>query len=130
MLGVIQISSAYTVSDAVAHAREELRRGLYQVAVVALLQEEMYGYQLAHIMEEKGLPIEEGTLYPMLRRLEGQGLLESRWVLGVKRPRKHYIRTEKGQAYLEGLYPFWQELSQAVNSLWPALIPSSDSPAH
>jgi len=117
---VIDIKSAPSVSEAVAHAREEIRRGLYQVAVVALLRQEMYGYQLAHIMEEKGLPVEEGTLYPMLRRLEEKGLLRSRWVLDAKRPRKHYISTEKGLAFLEMLFPFWQEVSQVINSLQPA----------
>ncbi len=122
VLEVVHIPAAYTVSDAVAKAREEIRRGLYQVAVVALLQQEMYGYQLAHVMEEKGLPVEEGTLYPMLRRLEEQGLLLSRWVLEGKRPRKHYVRTEAGHAYLEGLQPFWQQLSQALNGIWPAAV--------
>lgn len=119
MGGVVHIASIDTVSDTIAKAREEIRRGLYQVAVVALLQQEMYGYQLAHVLEEKGFPVEEGTLYPMLRRLEEQELLVSRWVLDGKRPRKHYIQTPHGRAYLDGLYPFWQALSQAVNAVWP-----------
>jgi len=123
-LGVVHISSAYTVSEAMAKTREELKRGIYQIAVVALLDKEMYGYQLVRVMEEKGLPVEEGTLYPMLRRLEDQGLLTSHWVLDGSRPRKHYQRTALGQVYLEGLQPFWQDLKRALDAIWSSGPPS------
>ena len=60
-------------------AAQELRRGVLQVAVLALLQRRAYGYDLLRVLTERGLPAEEGTLYPILRRLESEGLLTSEW---------------------------------------------------
>ena len=74
----------------------ELRRGLIQIAALSLLQERMYGYQLVRILAEAGLETEEGTLYPLLRRLEGQGLLTSEWDTQGSRPRKYYRLSEEG----------------------------------
>ena len=78
----------------------ELRRGVLQVAVLALLRRRTYGYDLLRILGERGLPTEEGTLYPVLRRLEQEGLLESSWDTSGSRPRKYYRSTDEGEAAL------------------------------
>jgi PadR family transcriptional regulator len=75
----------------------EMRRGVMQVAVICLLDKEQYGYEIIKNLHNAGLKIEEGTLYPLLRRLEGDNLLESRWDTDGPRPRKYYIITEYGK---------------------------------
>ena len=75
----------------------EIRRGVMQVAVVCLLNEEKYGYEIIKSLNDAGLNVEEGTLYPLLRRLEGYELLSSRWETSGPRPRKYYIVTEYGK---------------------------------
>ena len=75
----------------------EIRRGVMQVAVVCLLNEEKYGYEIIKSLNEAGLNVEEGTLYPLLRRLEKDELLSSRWETSGPRPRKYYVVTEYGK---------------------------------
>jgi DNA-binding PadR family transcriptional regulator len=75
----------------------EMRRGVMQVAVICLLDKEKYGYEIIKHLNETGLKVEEGTLYPLLRRLEGDELLSSRWETGGPRPRKYYVITELGK---------------------------------
>ena len=74
----------------------ELRRGIFQIAVLSLLQEPRYGYLVGQVLAENGLAVEEGTLYPLLRRMEEQGLLESWWLTEQARPRKYYRTTPDG----------------------------------
>lgn len=75
----------------------EIRRGVMQVAVVCLLDEEKYGYEIIKSLNDAGLNVEEGTLYPLLRRLEGYELLSSRWETSGPRPRKYYTVTKFGK---------------------------------
>lgn len=75
----------------------EIRRGVMQVAVVCLLDEEKYGYEIIKNLNNTGLNVEEGTLYPLLRRLEKDELLSSRWETSGSRPRKYYKITEYGK---------------------------------
>jgi PadR family transcriptional regulator, regulatory protein PadR len=75
----------------------EMRRGVMQVAVICLLDNEQYGYEIVKNLNSAGLKVEEGTLYPILRRLEGDKLLSSRWETGGPRPRKYYVITEYGK---------------------------------
>ena len=74
----------------------EMRRGVIQVAVMCLLENEMYGYDIMKKLKNTGLNVEEGTLYPLLRRLENNDLLTSRWDTNDTRPRKYYKITEYG----------------------------------
>src|SRR3982751_840320 len=76
--------------------RVELRRGSLILAVLGALREERYGYTLRVSLEEAGLPIEEGALYPLLRRLESQGLLASEWREDAKRNKRFYRLTPEG----------------------------------
>jgi PadR family transcriptional regulator, regulatory protein PadR len=81
----------------------ELRRGLSVVLVLSRLGSEQYGYTLLKELEAAGLPVDQNTLYPLLRRLEAQGLLSSVWKVEEQRPRRYYRRTEPGTAVLHGL---------------------------
>lgn len=87
--------------------RQELRRGIIVLAVLAQLDTARYGYSLIQRLAEQGLEIEEGTLYPLLRRLEQQGLLHSDWEVEDPRPRKYYRISDAGRDVLGTLTAEW-----------------------
>ncbi len=89
--------------------RLELRRGILVLAVLSQMDTARYGYSLIQRLAEQGLEIEEGTLYPLLRRLEKQGLLESEWEVGEARPRKYYQISALGREVLATLSAEWFE---------------------
>ena len=95
----------------------ELRRGVVVLATLAQLREEQYGYSLRERLAQGGLEVPEGTLYPLLRRLESQGLLESRWQLGDGRPRRYYKISDAGRSALARLGSEWTSLIEAVRQL-------------
>jgi DNA-binding PadR family transcriptional regulator len=93
----------------------ELRRGILVLAVLSQLEEKQYGYSLKQSLSDKGMEINEGTLYPLLRRLEAQGLLASDWqVVDDARPRRYYQISADGQTMLANLTQEWQELSTVM----------------
>jgi PadR family transcriptional regulator PadR len=89
---------------------QELRRGVIVLAVLGQLQEEQYGYSILKLLAEKGLEVDQGTLYPLLRRLEGQGLLESSWKLEEARPRRYYVVSAEGRRILPALKQEWEAM--------------------
>ena len=95
----------------------ELRRGVLVIAVLSQLAAPQYGYSLRQALAAKGMPIEEGTLYPLLRRLEGQGLLQSEWRIEDGPPRKYYRLSEPGAAALRRLAGEWRDLVSTLNGL-------------
>jgi DNA-binding PadR family transcriptional regulator len=96
----------------------ELRRGALTLAVLSRLQEERYGYDLKQSLDARGLEINEGTLYPLLRRLEKQGLLESDWKIeGGSRPRRYYRLNQTGATVLANLTIEWQSLVGVMHHL-------------
>ncbi len=95
----------------------ELRRGTLVLSVLSQLHEPEYGYSLSQLLAEKGVEIDQNTLYPLLRRLEEQGLLESTWSVEGPRPRRYYVLSEAGRETLQGLKQEWYDLSNAVNHL-------------
>ena len=95
----------------------ELRRGIVQIAALSLLRERMHGYQLVKVLAEAGIDTEEGTLYPLLRRLETQGLLTSQWDTGGARPRKYYLLSEEGKSALPVLEAVWRGINSSVNAI-------------
>jgi PadR family transcriptional regulator PadR len=97
--------------------RLELRRGALPLAVLAQLREEHYGYSLRKRLNAKGLDIDEGTLYPLIRRLEKQGLLKSEWRKDEKRKKRYYRMSELGIAVLELLTVEWQTLNESISSI-------------
>jgi DNA-binding PadR family transcriptional regulator len=94
--------------------RIELRRGSLILAVLGALKVERYGYSLRASLEAAGLPIEEGALYPMLRRLETQGLLTSEWREESKRNKRFYRLSPEGEALLGQLLAEWNSISGSI----------------
>jgi PadR family transcriptional regulator, regulatory protein PadR len=92
----------------------ELRRGVIVLAVLSLLQEEQYGYAVKKQLSDQGLDVEEGTLYPLLRRLEAQGLLESKWRLEEARPRRYYGISAEGKILLPLLKDEWNRIVETM----------------
>ena len=87
----------------------ELRRGVLVLAVLSRLQVPQYGYSLKQALLEGGLPVEEGTLYPLLRRLETQGLLASEWNTGHAPPRRYYRLSAEGKRAFTVLAEAWRD---------------------
>ena len=96
---------------------QEFRRGTLIMLVLSQLKKPMYGYNLVKILEEASIPIEGNTLYPLMRRLESQGLLKSEWETDGAKPRKYYMITEDGTAVLEKIKKYWMELSSNISRL-------------
>lgn len=95
----------------------EMRRGTLTLAVLSQLKSPCYGYSLLQQLEEKHTVIEPGTLYPLLRRLESQGLLESRWDTAESRPRKYYLLSEQGTRLYDTLKLEWLHLCEEMQNL-------------
>lgn len=103
--------------DVVSGLILELRRGTLILLVLSQLKEPMYGYNLVKKLQENDIPIEANTLYPLMRRLESQGLLKSEWDTGESKPRKYYTITEDGLIVLEKAIKHWESFSKNVNNL-------------
>jgi PadR family transcriptional regulator PadR len=97
--------------------RLELRRGCLVLAVLAQLREEHYGYTLRKALSDEGLEIEESTLYPLLRRLETQGLLTSEWREEEKRNKRFYRLSDEGEAILTQLLAEWNGINKSLNKI-------------
>jgi len=95
----------------------ELRRGSLIVAVLAALRTEHYGYALRKTLAGSGMDIDENTLYPLLRRLETQGLLSSEWREEEKRNKRFYRVSTEGEAMLKLLMGEWRELNTSLNKI-------------
>jgi DNA-binding PadR family transcriptional regulator len=95
----------------------ELRRGIIVLGILSQLQTEHYGYSLREDLAAQGLDVNEGTLYPLLRRLESQGLLESRWDVGGGRPRRYYKISARGKGVLADMTGEWRTLVDAMAKL-------------
>jgi len=96
---------------------QELRRGVVVLAVLSQLREDQYGYSLRQALSERGMPIEEGTLYPLLRRLEAQGLLESAWRIEDGPPRRYYRLSPTGEQLFSELTTSWRDLNHVMDRL-------------
>ena len=103
--------------DLFENLRMELRRGSVIVAVLAQLRSEHYGYALRKALEEQGLPVDEDTLYPLLRRLESQGLLVSEWREEDRRRKRFYRISRTGQALLDRLLAEWRDINAALKRI-------------
>ena len=95
----------------------ELRRGTLILLVLSQLKEPMYGYNLVKKLQENEIPIEANTLYPLMRRLETQGLLQSERETSESKPRKYYKITDDGLIVLEKAINHWKNFSNNVNNL-------------
>jgi len=97
--------------------RLELRRGCLVMAVLAQLRTEHYGYTLKKELADRGMDIDEGTLYPLLRRLESQGLLVSEWREEDKRNKRFYRLSPEGKRVLKELLSEWQQINASVSRI-------------
>ena len=97
--------------------RLELRRGSLVLAVLACLRTERYGYTLRQALAADGLEMEESTLYPLLRRLESQGLLESEWREEEKRKKRFYRLSPGGASMLTALTAEWRGINASLDKI-------------
>lgn len=104
-------------SELFENLRLELRRGCLIVAVLAQLRAEQYGYTLRKALADDGLAIDEGTLYPLLRRLESQGLLVSQWREEEKRNKRFYRLSPVGEKILEQLLDEWKSINASLDRI-------------
>jgi DNA-binding PadR family transcriptional regulator len=95
----------------------ELRRGVFVLAVLSQLRTAEYGYSLRQALAARDMPIEEGTLYPLLRRLEGQGLLASEWRIEDGPPRRYYRLSPAGERLYRDLTASWRGLVATMGRL-------------
>jgi PadR family transcriptional regulator, regulatory protein PadR len=104
-------------ADALSKLELELRRGVVVLATLSQLQAPRYGYELRQALAEKGLTVEEGTLYPLLRRLETQGVLKSEWKLEGGSQRRYYCLNADGLILLKKLTASWQHMNHTMDRL-------------
>ncbi len=96
---------------------QEMRRGLIMLAVLSQLSKQEYGYALLKLLADRGFVVDQGTLYPLLRRLEAQGLLESAWNVEEGRPRRYYVISGEGKKLLPQLKSEWDSMVTAMGKL-------------
>jgi PadR family transcriptional regulator PadR len=106
-----------TNHDLFENLRLELRRGSLILAVLAALRKEQYGYTLRKTLADQGMAIDEGTLYPLVRRLETQGLLVSEWREEDKRNKRFYRLSSEGKAILKQLLAEWHSINSSLNGI-------------
>jgi PadR family transcriptional regulator PadR len=104
-------------TDHFENLRLELRRGALVLAVLAQLRQEHYGYTLRKALSDKGLPVDEGTLYPLLRRLESQGLLASEWREEDKRQKRFYRLSADGTRIVALLEAEWRGINSSITRI-------------
>ena len=96
----------------------ELRRGILSLAVLSQLNKEEYGYSLLKALSDQGMEIDQSTLYPLLRRLESQGLLQSDWrIVDAARPRRYYVISTQGREVLAKLKKEWSAMTDTLQKM-------------
>ena len=107
-----------TNSESLENVILELRRGVIVLAVLSQLDEEQYGYSLLKLLGDRGLQIDQGTLYPLLRRLESQNLLRSVWKIEATRPRRYYLISPEGKKTLARLKKEWAGIVSTMEKMF------------
>jgi PadR family transcriptional regulator PadR len=105
------------INESLSGLTQELRRGTIIIGVLSQLSEPQYGYFLVSTLEEKGINIDPSTLYPLLRRLEKQQLLESKWDTNEARPRKYYLLSSTGKEVYRQLCLEWRSMKLSLDHL-------------
>jgi DNA-binding PadR family transcriptional regulator len=106
-----------TIQTQTQNLVQELRRGVIILAVLSQLHEEQYGYSLMKRLEDQGMQVDQGTLYPLLRRLEEQELLKSSWRVESSRPRRYYALSDFGKKVLQEMTNEWSRIKTTVDEL-------------
>lgn len=105
------------IEELVASLDQELRRGTLVLCVLSRLHTPQYGYDLVGQLSAHGIVIDISTLYPLLRRLEKQGICSSQWETTGTKPRKYYLLTEQGEKVYSRLAAHWSDTARSVTSL-------------
>ena len=105
------------VNDTDSAQLQELRRGTAVLACLLMLRAPQYGYALLEQLAAAGIPVEGNTLYPLLRRLEAQGLLISEWNTDESRPRKFYRTSLAGDSLATVLLGDWRNLQESIDRI-------------
>jgi len=95
----------------------EMNRGFLHILVLAVLEKDMYGYSMVKHIEAMGYKVEENTLYPLLRRLEKNGWIASKWDLSEDRPRKFYAITPEGRTLRAALLDVWKTQNRVLDKI-------------
>ncbi|MFA7175429.1 MAG: PadR family transcriptional regulator [Kiritimatiellia bacterium] len=103
--------------EVVKNMIQELRRGTLSLSVLSQLATPQYGYSLLECLTKKGVSIDQNTLYPLLRRLEQQGILDSAWSLDQPRPRRYYVLNDAGKSALAKVGAHWYETVAVMEQL-------------
>jgi PadR family transcriptional regulator PadR len=106
-----------TPDEQIESSLPAFRRGVLVLAVLSQLKSEQYGYCLMKNLSDKGLDIDQGTLYPLLRRLESQGLLQSSWRVDGDHPRRYYVVSEAGIKTIAQMKNEWQGIVGMLNRM-------------
>ncbi len=101
----------------ITNLETEMNRGFLQILVLAALEQKMYGYKMLKFLEETGYIVEENTLYPILRRLEKNGLIKSEWDVSGDRPKKFYLITSQGRSVRKKALSIWQEQNDILRKI-------------
>jgi PadR family transcriptional regulator PadR len=101
----------------ISNFETEMNRGFLQILVMALLEKDMYGYAMVRTIRDLGYEVEENTLYPLLRRLEKNGWVKSKWDVSEDRPRKFYGITDEGRSLRIRLLGIWRKQNQILSEL-------------
>ncbi len=104
-------------NDIAAGLASELRRGTIVLGVLSRMMQPQYGYSLVQELETRGFPVDPGTLYPLLRRLEGQGLLVSDWETEGSKPRKYYKISSMGRQVYSLLCNEWNVMEESMREM-------------
>jgi PadR family transcriptional regulator, regulatory protein PadR len=111
------MSTSTESSERFENLRLELRRGCLSLAVLSQLKTERYGYTLRKALNDQGMEIDEGTLYPLLRRLESHGLLTSEWREEEKRNKRFYRLSSEGKQVLKQLAAEWHSINKSLDGI-------------
>jgi len=101
----------------ISNFETEMNRGFLQILALALLEKDMYGYAMVRTIRDLGYEVEENTLYPLLRRLEKNGWVKSKWDVSEDRPRKFYGITDEGRSLRTELLGIWRKQVQILKQL-------------
>jgi len=101
----------------ISNFETEMNRGFLQILVLSLLEKDMYGYAMVRTIRDSGYEIEENTLYPLLRRLEKNNWVKSKWNVSEDRPRKFYVITKEGRSLRNKLLGIWKKQNQILSEL-------------
>jgi PadR family transcriptional regulator, regulatory protein PadR len=111
------VNGELMTNESFENAILELRRGVIVLVVLSNLSQEQYGYSLINELKEHGLEIDQGTLYPLLRRLESQGLLQSNWRIEGDHPRRYYVLSDEGRTLLPRLKEEWNNIVSMMEKM-------------